>query len=57
MNQMREKSGIREPTTAPRTEPTRTQAQWEWDDDDDDSPLIADEDMMEMREIKGMGKA
>jgi hypothetical protein len=61
MNQMRAKSNakscIREPITAPRTEPTRTPAQWEWDDDDGDSPLFADEDMMETGEMKGRGKA
>jgi hypothetical protein len=44
MNQMRAKRSIREPTTAPRTEPTMTPARWEWDDD---SPLIADEVMIE----------
>jgi hypothetical protein len=47
MNQMREKSSIREPTTAPMTEPTMTPARGNWGDDDYDSPLIADEDMME----------
>jgi hypothetical protein len=55
MIQMRAKSSIREPITAPRTEPTMTPAQLEWDDDDD-SPLIAVEDMMEHEEHEGNGK-
>jgi hypothetical protein len=54
MNQMRAKSSIREPTTAPRTEPTMTPARWE--SDDDDSPLIAVEDMMEDEGDEGNGE-
>jgi hypothetical protein len=53
MNQMRAKSNIREPTTAPRTEPTMTPARWEWDAD---SPLIADEDVMEDEGDEGSGE-
>jgi hypothetical protein len=53
MNQMRPKRSIREPTTAPRTEPTMTPARWEWDDD---SPLIADEDVVEDEGDEGNGE-
>jgi hypothetical protein len=45
MNQMRRKRSIKEPTTAPRTEPTMTPARLEWDDDD--KPWVADEDITE----------
>jgi hypothetical protein len=53
MNQMRAKRSIREPTTAPRTEPTMTPARWEWDDD---SPLTADEVKMEDEGDEGNGE-
>jgi hypothetical protein len=53
MNQMRAKRSIRDPTTAPRIEPTMTPARWEWDDD---SPLIADEVVMEDEGDEGGGE-
>jgi hypothetical protein len=53
MNQMRAKRSIREPTTAPRTEPTMIPARWEWDDD---SPLMTDEVVMEDEGDEGNGE-
>jgi hypothetical protein len=55
MNQIRAKSKIREPTTAPRTEPTMTPARWEWDEFD--SPVIADEDVIEDEGDEGTGES
>ena len=52
---MRARSSTREPTTAPRTEPTMAPARCEWDDDE--SPLIADEDMMEDEGDEGNGES
>jgi hypothetical protein len=46
---------IREPTTVPRTGPTKTPAPWECDDDD--SLLIVDEDMMEDKADEGNGES
>jgi hypothetical protein len=47
---------VREPSTAPGTEPTIL-ASARWERDDDDSPLIADEDIMEGEGDEGNGKS
>lgn len=47
---------VKEPSTAPRKEPTIL-ASARWERDDDDSPLIADEDFMEDGGDEGNGKS